>query len=306
MSGTTARVVAQAKINLFLRVLARDASGYHQLETLFCRLELGDLVTVRVTSGPSSLDCAGPMLPAAGLGPVEQNLAWRAAAAFRAAANWPLGVAIEIDKRVPVGGGLGGGSADAGAVLRALNTLAPHPLPAARVQAIAAGLGADVPFVASEHALAFGWGYGEQLEPLSALPPRDCWLFCLHEGVRTADAYRWLDESRAGRPERHRSRADSLGVRLWTQVAQLASNDFEAVVSPRVPRVGEVLQLLREPAGRAPSGDSTIALLCGSGSTVACLPETAIRGDAPVATRAGERVVRTRTALRVAPVEWLE
>jgi 4-diphosphocytidyl-2-C-methyl-D-erythritol kinase len=78
--GTTARTVAQAKVNLFLRVLAREADGYHQLETLFCRLELGDDVTVRVGVGGRSLDCTGDGLPPDGLGPVEQNLAWRAAA----------------------------------------------------------------------------------------------------------------------------------------------------------------------------------------------------------------------------------
>ncbi|MBI2796901.1 MAG: 4-(cytidine 5'-diphospho)-2-C-methyl-D-erythritol kinase [Gemmatimonadetes bacterium] len=306
MSGTAARATAQAKVNLFLRVLDREASGYHQLETLFCRLELGDLVSVRATTGPRSLDCSGPMMPAAGLGPVEQNLAWRAAAAFAAEAAWPGGFAIEIEKRLPVGGGLGGGSADAGAVLRILNALAPRPIAAARLLEIAAGLGADVPFAASEHGLSFGWGYGEQLEPLSPLPPRDCWLFCFSEGVATADAYRWLDEARAGQAAMHRSRAVSLGVSLWSQVARLASNDFEAVVVPRLPRVGEVLQSLRQPASRQRWGDSTIALLSGSGSSVFCLPETVVRGEAPVATRDGERILSTRTAMRVAPVEWLE
>src|SRR3982751_6289548 len=122
-----ARVRAQAKINLFLRVLARESSGYHQIETLFCRLALGDDVTVRVGVRGRSLDCNGA-LPSEGLGPVEQNLAWRAAVAYADAASWPIDFAIEIEKRIPVGGGLGGGSADAGAVLRALDALAPSPL----------------------------------------------------------------------------------------------------------------------------------------------------------------------------------
>src|SRR5262245_8589530 len=120
-SRTTARTLAQAKVNLFLRVLAREANGYHQLETLFCRLELGDDVAVRVGVGGRSLDCTGGVLPPDGLGPVERNLAWRAAVMYAEATGWPNDWAIEIAKRIPVGGGLGGGSADAGAVLRCLN-----------------------------------------------------------------------------------------------------------------------------------------------------------------------------------------
>ena len=71
--ATTARTVAQAKVNLFLRVLAREANGYHQLETLFCRLELGDDVLVRTNVHGRSLDCTGDVIPSAGLGPVERG-----------------------------------------------------------------------------------------------------------------------------------------------------------------------------------------------------------------------------------------
>ena len=140
----TASVIAQAKVNLLLKVLAREADGYHQLETLFCRLALGDVVTVHAVPHGRSLDCVGPTMPPGGLGKVEDNLAWRAAAAFVDAAGWPDGFAIEITKHIPVGGGLGGGSADAGAVLRALNALAPTPLSPARLLHVSAQLGADV------------------------------------------------------------------------------------------------------------------------------------------------------------------
>ena len=140
-----AHVVAQAKVNLFLRILAREASGHHQLETLFQRLELGDDVRVRVGVPGRSLDCGG----ADDLGPTARNLAWRAAQVYHEATGWPDGWAIEIEKRIPVGGGLGGGSADAGAVLRCLNALAPRPLSAGGLLALAAPLGAAVPFLAT-------------------------------------------------------------------------------------------------------------------------------------------------------------
>ena len=92
-----AAVVAQAKINLFLRILAREHSGFHQLETLFQRLELGDDVRVRVGVPGRALDCRG-----ADVGPVERNLAWRVAVGYAEATGWPEGFSIEIDKRIPV------------------------------------------------------------------------------------------------------------------------------------------------------------------------------------------------------------
>ena len=95
----TARVEAQAKINLFLRILSREPGGYHQLETLFQRVALADSVTVRMGDGGRSLDCRG-----ADTGPVEKNLAWRAAVAFAQATGGPANFQIEIEKRIPVGG----------------------------------------------------------------------------------------------------------------------------------------------------------------------------------------------------------
>src|SRR4051812_33734830 len=117
-----ARVAAHAKLNLALRILAREASGFHDLETLFCRIGPADEVIARVGDSTDRTHAvAGEALPPEGLGAPEANLAWRAAAEYADYDNWPRGFAIEIDKVIPVGGWLGGGSADAGAVLRALN-----------------------------------------------------------------------------------------------------------------------------------------------------------------------------------------
>jgi 4-diphosphocytidyl-2-C-methyl-D-erythritol kinase len=84
-----ARVEAQAKLNLFLRVFGREPSGYHQLETLFCRIALADTITVDITDAGRSLDVSG-RVPAGGLGPVEKNLAWRSALAYGAATGFPM------------------------------------------------------------------------------------------------------------------------------------------------------------------------------------------------------------------------
>jgi 4-diphosphocytidyl-2-C-methyl-D-erythritol kinase len=279
-----ASTIAQAKVNLFLRVLAREATGYHQLETLFQRLELGDDVRVRVGAPGRTLDCRG-----AEVGPVERNLAWRAAVAFAEAAGWPDGFAIEIDKRIPVGGGLGGGSADAGAVLRCLNALAPTPLSATELLAVAAPLGADVPFLTTEAPLALAWGRGERMLALPPLPVRRVHLALFGEGVATAEAFAALA---ASRPDGTRVRPivwtpDRLT--RWDDVALVATNDFEEVVFPLREDVAAVRRMFGEVTRRVDAlhlstgpGDATpddagdgdtvpIALMTGSGATVCLL-----------------------------------
>ena len=297
-----ARVLAEAKVNLFLQVHDRDANGYHRLDTLFCRLALADVVTVRATDGPKSLDAAGPTMPAAGLGPVEKNLAWRAASRYAEIAGWPGGFAIELEKHIPVGGGLGGGSADAGAVLRALDALSPRPIGAERLQALATSTGSDVPFLAGTDPLALGWGFGEQLRAVPPLPVRPVWLVAFDTGVPTADAYRWLDEARVTPMGFHRSAAIPVTIKSWAQVSQLASNDFESVVLRRYPRIAHHLSALRTSAVRAQLGKSMVALMSGSGSTVFVIPEID-PGTPPFDAGPGERIVVTATIDRVAPVE---
>jgi 4-diphosphocytidyl-2-C-methyl-D-erythritol kinase len=293
VSGTaTARIEAQAKLNLFLRVLSRDASGYHQIETLFQRIALAD--SVRVTTGVSgrSLDSSG-----ADTGPVEQNLAWRAAIAFAEQAGGPAGFRIEIVKRIPVGGGLGGGSADAGAVLRALNALAAKPLDERMLTAIARSLGADVPYLTSTHALALGAGRGDTLFALAPLPSRDVLLAIPPFGVSSGDAFGWFAEQKASRHSGTRATLP-VGRQLeWKTIAALSANDLEGVVSVHHPAILELKHALRQQG-------ALMAQMSGSGSTVFGVYET---GKAPSSTadleRLGARVVRTTTLEKVAAVE---
>jgi 4-diphosphocytidyl-2-C-methyl-D-erythritol kinase len=255
-----ARVVAQAKVNLLLRIHAREASGYHAIETLFCRLALGDLVEVRALErGERSLDVAGP---------VERNLAWRAALAFQDRAGWPTGFSIAIEKRIPVGGGLGGGSADAGAVLRALNALAPRPLTDADLLALALPLGSDVPFLTTTVPLALAWGRGERMLALPALPARRVVLATFADGVATADAYRWLA---ASRPEWRPTPAllEPRALADWDGVAALAANDFEQEVFARRPEIRRARAALAGDPGAGDAGRAPpMTLMSGSGATV--------------------------------------
>jgi 4-diphosphocytidyl-2-C-methyl-D-erythritol kinase len=262
MSMATCSVFSRAKINLMLAVLAREAGGFHQIETVFCALELadeievqdaGDDVTLRVLAPPE--DAGDPP----DLGPMEQNLAWRAAASFFDAAGLPPRARITLTKRIPAGAGLGGGSSNAAAVLGALNSLHGAPLSGRQLLEIGARLGSDVPFFQSGATLALAWGRGTRLAPLPRLPARPVLLAVPAERVATADAYAELAASRG---------ADHVvppvvrpAITDWGAAAAMAHNDFEAIILARLPRLAE-LRLALEEEG------ALIARMTGTGSVI--------------------------------------
>lgn len=253
---------ARAKVNLFLRVLAREASGYHGIETLFCRIRLADTlvaerggaageVTLEVEGGPD-------------LGPVERNLAVRAARAVLDATGPRFGVALRLAKRIPVEAGLGGGSADAAAALEAVNQLAGNAVPRAELLHFAARLGADVPFLLSGASLALGWGHGERLLRLPPLPSAPLLLVCPPVAVPTAEAYGWVAEARQSAGPRGALALDLDALSRWSDVARMAGNDFESPVFGRHPEVRAAFEALAR----------TGPLLCrmsGSGATLVAL-----------------------------------
>ncbi|HEX8717039.1 MAG TPA: 4-(cytidine 5'-diphospho)-2-C-methyl-D-erythritol kinase [Gemmatimonadaceae bacterium] len=289
MSGRVARVAAHAKLNLFLRVLAREQDGYHTIETLFARIALADAVTVHVDTADRTIDCG-----LANAGPPEQNLAFRAAEAFRTATGWPRGYHIEIAKRIPIGGGLGGGSADAGAVLRALAALSPVPVPGDALLQMAMPLGSDVPFLTTTAPWALAWGRGERLLAIAPLASRPVVLALPPFGVGTANAYGWLAGTRA-RWEPHPTLFTLEALRSWEHVAALATNDFEPVVCARHPQLASIIAALR-------GAGSAIATLSGSGSTA-----FGIFADAPdrdlLQQALGVPISVTRTLDRIEPVD---
>ena len=285
-----ARVRAQAKINLFLRILAREQSGYHSLETLFARIALADELSVRATAGSRSVDCTG-----ADLGPAEANLAYRAAQAFATATGWPSGFAIEITKRIPVGGGLGGGSADAGAVLRSLNALSPRPIAPASLLEIAGALGADVPFMTLDSPVALAWGRGDRLLALPGLPTAPITLVLFDFGVSSAEAYGWVAEARQrGAGWRTAGALSLAALGSWEGVATLATNDFEDVVGARHPAIAAALEAAR-------GAGALVAQLSGSGATVFAVPRAGTELRATLQPRVGT-LIETTTAVSVEDV----
>lgn len=260
--GRVMRVRAPAKVNLLLRVLQREADGYHRLETLFQAVGLEDvLVFTVVEPGAFSLDVVG-----ATVGPVEENLVTRAVRAFQAATGTSAGLRVGLEKRIPAGAGLGGGSSDAGSTLRVLNLLHGHPLDEEELMAVGAGLGADVAFFSGSAGYALGEGRGDRLRALPPLPPATLLLGMPGTQVATGPAYAALARVRAeagGKvpPPLLRGRAPS----RWDEIRTLGVNDFQEVVAGSHPPVREALDLLRRCG-------APLALLSGSGAAVFGLP----------------------------------
>lgn len=254
------RARAPAKVNLRLRVHEREASGFHRIETLFCAVELADEITLDVVEGDGvRLEVDGP-----DLGSPEGNLAVRAARGFLAAAGLRRQVAIRLRKRIPAGAGLGGGSSDAAAVLRALDRIEPGAIPPGELQALALQLGSDVPFFLDGSVIARGAGRGERLAPVPPLPSVPVLLLFPGFPVSTPAAYGWLDEDRARGVEPGpvpESPEPPPTPSSWSEAARSAANDFEGPVFRRHPELRDLRDLL------ALAG-ATIALLSGSGSAL--------------------------------------
>jgi len=251
---------ARAKVNLGLWVGALRPDGYHDLVTVIAPLALADTVATRPARSGIVLRCDSAEVPCD-----ERNLAWKAAEAFFAASGIKSGCHVAIRKRIPVGGGLGGGSADAAATLAGLNRLFGSPLSPARLRRIGARLGSDVPALLLGRPCAVR-GRGERLRRIS-LPRLNLLLHCPGHGISTAWAYRALDRMRQSGPA---LTPPVLSPRLLSlylrrnepdRAAPFLANSFEPVAFRRFPALRRVRNLLLQSGADA-------ACLSGSGSTV--------------------------------------
>jgi 4-diphosphocytidyl-2-C-methyl-D-erythritol kinase len=260
----TASVPAYAKLNLSLLVLGRRPDGYHELRTIFQTIALHDTLTIRYQpSGPLKISLDDPLnLP--------DNLILQAARAYAEAVSLRGRLHLSIEKRIPPGGGLGGGSSDAAATLLALPALTGRPLPFPALASLALALGSDVPFFLHGGA-ALGLGRGEELYPLPA--PRAPYVLLISPGIHvsTAGAFRSLARpllteltfsERIPRLETFRACVEAVSearpVRSWQA---FCGNDFEEAVFSRHPKLDSIRRTL-EKYGAGP------ARMSGSGSTV--------------------------------------
>jgi 4-diphosphocytidyl-2-C-methyl-D-erythritol kinase len=233
---------APAKLNLMLHIVGRRADGYHELQTVFQLIDLCDRIEIGIRNDGAITRLKGP----AGV-PEADDLVVRAAVALKSATGTPLGAEISINKCIPMGGGLGGGSSDAATTLVALNQMWKTGLSSVEIAAVGVKLGADVPvFVAGRSAWAEG--VGEQLTPVRL--GTDSWYLVLFPGVgvATAAVFQAPELTRNSPPTTMRGFLETGG-----------RNDCEAVVRARFPAVAEALDWL---GGHAP------ARLTGTGSCV--------------------------------------
>lgn len=248
---------AHCKVNLLLRVLAREESGFHQIETLFALTSLHDTIAVtRTEDGNVSIDVRG-----ADVGPDADNLAVRAARLVLEATSHRFGVHLELTKAVPAGAGLGGGSSDAASALLATNQLAGNAIPRHELLQLAARLGSDVPFFITGAPLALAWGRGDRLLRLPAIPPAPGLLLHPPEPVSTADAYALLAATRENAPRRGALALDLQALSSWGDIARMSGNDFESAVFSRRPDLRQAFEAL---AGTHPM----LCRLSGTGSSL--------------------------------------
>jgi len=241
------RVRALAKINLTLEVLNKRADGYHELRTVFQTISIGDTLEVEFTPArktaielESSVD-------------IPNNLVVRAAEAVLAAIRVKAQVRFKLTKRIPMGGGLGGGSTDAAAVLMALPVLANRPVPLERLMEVGAELGSDVPFFLIG-GCALGLGRGTELYPLPDLPRAHGLLVTPEVHSSTADAYKALHRT-ADAPVRPNLTRKMLLAGDWRAHAM---NDFEDAVFAQHPELAgirrKLVKLGAKPARMTGSG----------------------------------------------------
>jgi 4-diphosphocytidyl-2-C-methyl-D-erythritol kinase len=252
------RVPAYAKVNLRLDILGRRADGYHELRTTFQAISLHDTLVLEAKRAPG-IDLRISGNPELAGEPGRDNLVYRAIERLGREIGFHQGVRAALTKRVPVGRGLGGGSSDAAAALIGLLRLAGKKVDATCLLEIASSLGADVAFFL-HGGRALGMGRGDEIYPLPDAPRRHLLVVSPHEiAVPTKDAYGWLSEelTNGGDP----TKLMRFCALCWSPQGGALSNDFEAAVFPRYPRLAAIKrELLQQGAAEAS--------LAGSGSAV--------------------------------------
>lgn len=242
------RSFSPAKVNFTLKILGKRPDGFHELETLMAPLTLGDDLEITAGGKPGvRITCEAPGIP---LGP--ENLVWKALAAFAQATDTPLAYEVSLEKRVPAGAGLGGGSSNAASALLAANALHGQPLPPERLREIAGSIGSDVAFFCGS-SWALCHGRGELVETIA--PPGHFELLLIKPpfGISTPWAYKNWASSRP-----------LPGVSLEAQKvgALEISNDLERPVFQKYLILARLKTWLKARA------DVQGALMSGSGATV--------------------------------------
>ena len=277
MTGNIITEMAPAKINLYLRICGRRDDGYHLLDSAVIFTAFGDRISLTpattdsltitgafadalINQTPDNQTSANPAVPDASQPNSCPNLCMQALAAFRDAGGVIAPLAITLDKRIPVGAGLGGGSADAAAILRVLNANADLPVTSETLDALAASLGADVPACLRAHSLRMT-GIGDQITPLalagtsSSVTDTSISVLLANPMIplATADVFRSLNTAGSG----HAGTIDAFDIPALAGLG----NDLTETACQLVPEIATLLALLQQQSG------CRIAAMSGSGAS---------------------------------------
>jgi 4-diphosphocytidyl-2-C-methyl-D-erythritol kinase len=256
--------IAPAKINLYLHVGGLRRDRLHDLRSLFVFADGGDVVTA-APARDLSLDIAGPFSAPLLKEPIDRNLVMRAARLLRERAGVTAGARLTLDKRLPIAAGVGGGSADAAAALRALIRLWRLEIGAPALRALAFALGADVPACLSRAPVRVA-GAGERLAPAPALPPLAVCLVNTGVAMPTGTVFRAFDKDNvAPAAPQDPSFAGLSGIDGVRALLAGSRNDLEPYAIARAPSVGRAIGALSAAPGALP------ARMSGSGATVFAL-----------------------------------
>lgn len=253
----TAQRPAYAKVNLTLDVLAKRSDGYHDLESIFQAVSLHDDIVLEIGTGePWKVTCNVPSVPCD-----QRNLVWKAAAVFCEETGYdPNGLTIHVRKRIPSEAGLGGGSADAAAVLLLLNEQLPQALPMTHLLSLGAKVGSDVPFCILG-GTAYAEGRGERLRPIPAKGAIHYVLVKPSLAFSTPKLFGKIDSCEIlSRPDQI-SAENAIVAGDIPAVAKLLCNVFELAVLEEYPEIAEIKDLLL-------SNGALGAQMTGSGSVV--------------------------------------
>ena len=267
-------VTAWAKLNLSLDVLGKLAGGYHEMKMVMQTASLRDDIRIELTDGGITVESNYGFLPRDG-----SNIAAKAAAAFFAAAQMPdAGARITLHKRIPVGAGLGGGSADAAAVLRGLNTLCGAGMDAATLETLGGTLGSDVPFcIRGGTALAVG--RGERLLPAPEMPGCGIVICKPRFSIRTPELFGRIDGRRSRIHPDTDGLLDAMAAGDVPGLARRMYNVFEDVLPRRCSEIGVIKSALLDAGALG-------AVMSGTGSAVfGVFPDTEAAGRAAAALR---------------------
>jgi len=246
------RLLSPAKINLFLHIIGKRADGYHDLVTLMCCVGLYDTISLDFEAKEISVACTHPLVPQD-----HTNLAYRAAKNFLDHLNRKEGVRITIEKQIPIGAGLGGGSSNAATVMLGLNRFYGHPFSRETLIRLGAAIGADVPFFIDQKP-AVATGMGEILEPYSGL--RSCTVIVVFPGfsVSTAEMFKNINLRLTKCMEK--TNISSFKNKEF-DIQRHLCNDFEEMAEQKYPEITAVKDVLLK-------NGAIGALMSGSGSAV--------------------------------------